>query len=61
MKLYTEKLDKLQDRLEELGSDEAAFAGVAPALAAVQKRLDWLTKFALVHSAPDAAGVNVLT
>ena len=58
---YTDQLDKLQDRLEDLGSDEEAFAGVAPALAAVQKRLDWLTKFALVHSAPEAATVDLLT
>ena len=61
VKLYSEKLDKLQDRLEELGSDEEAFSGIAPSLAAVQSRLNWLTKFALMHSAPDSVGLSVLT
>jgi len=61
VKFYTDKLDKLQDRLQEEGSDEAAFAGIATSLAAIQNRLNWLTKFALLHSAPDAAGVNLLT
>ena len=61
VEIYTDRLDKLQDRLEDLGSDEEAFAGVAPALAGVQTRLDWLTRFALAHSAPEAGGVDLLT
>lgn len=61
VEFYTHRLDELQDRLEDSGSDEEAFAGVAPALAAVEQRLDWLTKFALMHSVPETVGVDLFT
>ena len=61
VKFYSEKLDKLQEQLEDGEVGEEASSGVASSLAAVQSRLNWLTKFALMHSAPDAVGMNVLT
>ena len=61
VKFYSDKLDKLQEQLEEGEVGEGGTSGVASSLAAVQSRLNWLTKFALMHSAPDAVGMNVLT
>ena len=61
VKFYSEKLDKLQEQLDDGGAGEKGTSGVASSLAAVQSRLNWLRKFALMHSAPDAVGMNVLT
>ena len=61
VQFYTKKLDKLQDSLEAQGSTEEAFRQIAPVLAGLQKRLDWISRLALLHSAPELAGVNVLT
>ncbi len=61
LKFYTDRLDKLQDRLDDLGADAEAFQAIAPSLSSIQKRLDWISRLALLHAAPDGAGVNVLT
>lgn len=61
IQFYTKKLDKLQDSLEAQGRTEEAFRQIAPVLTGLQKRLDWISRLALLHSAPELAGVNVLT
>ncbi len=61
VRFYTKKLDKLQDTLEFRGGTEEAFREIAPTLAGLQKRLDWLSRLALLHAAPESVGVNVLT
>lgn len=61
VKFYTDRLDKLQDNLDDQGADEAAFQAIAPSLSAIQKRLDWISRLAVLHSVPDGAGVDVLT
>lgn len=58
---YTKRLDRLQDSLEAMGSTEEAFRQMAPVLAGLQKRLDWITRLALLHSAPETAGIHALT
>jgi len=61
VQFYTKKLDKLQDSLEAMGGTEEAFRQIAPTLAGLQKRLDWISRLALLHSAPEIAGVNLVT
>lgn len=61
VKFYTDRLDKLQDKLDDLGAGEEAFRTIAPSLASIQKRLDWISRLAVMHAAPELAGVNVLT
>lgn len=61
VKFYGHKLEKLQDQLDEADGDQGASSAVATSLAAIQGRLNWLTKFSLMHAAPDAVGMDLLT
>ncbi|MBN2474589.1 MAG: hypothetical protein JXB62_08270 [Pirellulales bacterium] len=55
LEFYTELIEKQHRRLEASGeTDETAGDQLRPLL----RRLDWVEKFALVQSAPDAVGLD---
>ncbi|MHC4179561.1 MAG: hypothetical protein ACYSWU_18780, partial [Planctomycetota bacterium] len=56
LEFYARKIKKLQSRL----SDSDAPAAERQQLSPLLHRLDWLEKFALIQSAPDAIGLNAV-
>ncbi len=56
LEFYVEKIKSAQHRL----SDSDATAAERQQLAPLLGRLDWLEKFALIQSAPDAVGLDTL-
>jgi len=58
---YTKKVEKLQDSLRTRNIPAQDRIQLEAALADLQKRLDWLRRFALVHERPELASLNLLT
>ena len=54
VQLYGDQLRKVQQQLGDK-PDAASQQKLAPAM----RKLDWLQKFALIHSNPDAAGIDM--
>jgi hypothetical protein len=54
VELYGDQVKKLQQQAGD-STDAAAQQKLAPA----QRKLDWLQKFALIHSNPEAAGIDL--
>lgn len=53
---YARRIKKLQRRLEDSDAPAADHQQLAPML----RRLDWIEKFALIQSAPEAIGLDAL-
>jgi len=53
---YARRIRRQQRQLEDVDGQPAAHQQLGPAL----RRLDWLEKFALIHEAPDAIGLNAV-
>ncbi len=56
LEYFVEKIEKLQRRLGDLEGPPAEHQQLGPLL----RRLDWIEKFALIQSAPDAAGLDAV-
>ena len=56
LEFYARKIKKLQNRLSDSDAPAADHQQLSPLL----HRLDWLEKFALIQSAPEAIGLNAL-
>ena len=54
VELYGDQVKKLQQQAGD-STDPASQQKLAPA----QRKLDWLQKFALIHSNPEAAGIDL--
>ncbi len=49
-----------QKTLDRARHDNTSDAGPPPAMTAMQRRIDWLEKVAILQESPDAAGLNAL-
>jgi hypothetical protein len=59
LEFYLAKLRKLQGPLEGLtSSGEAGSPGASPEVAAAERRLQWLEKFAAIQAAPERFGLD---
>ncbi len=56
LEFYVEKIEKLQRRRD----DSDGLPGSHQQLGPMLRRLDWIEKFALIQSAPDAIGLDAL-
>ena len=56
LEFYAEKIEKLQRRLDESEGPSARRQQLGPLL----RRLDWIEKFSLIQSAPDAIGLDAM-
>lgn len=56
LEFYVDKVEKLQRRLSDSDGPGAARQQLGPML----RRLDWLEKFALIQSSPDAIGLDAV-
>ena len=54
LEFYVDKIEKAQRRLEDSDDAPASRQQLGPML----RRLDWVQKFALIQSAPDAIGLD---
>jgi len=61
VQFYSDRLEDLQEQLGDTEAEDQTASGVASSLAAAESRLSWVTKFAVMHSAPDAVGMDLLT
>jgi hypothetical protein len=61
VRFYTKKGEKLQDSLRTKSIPPQARLQLEAALTDLQKRLDWLRRFALLHERPELASLNLLT
>ena len=58
---YTKKVEKLQESLQTRSIPAQDRIQLEAALADLQKRLDWLRRFTLLHECPDLASLNLLS
>ena len=56
MEFYVKKIEKAQRQFEDLDGPPQPHQQLTPLL----RRLDWIEKFALVQSAPDAIGLDAV-
>ncbi len=61
VRFYTKKVEKFRDSLENRSFPPAGHRHLEAMLAAMEKRLDWLRRFALVHTHPEGASLNLLS
>ncbi|MCS7306080.1 MAG: hypothetical protein NZ602_13370 [Thermoguttaceae bacterium] len=61
VQFYTKKVKKFQDSLQGTNTDPQTRTQLGRMLAEMEKRLDWLRRFALWHTCPDLLSLDLLS